>query len=407
MTRRAIPFVALCFLSVAAATVAGSLAEWSLDGSDVGADDGFGFSVGASRDTIVVGSLRDDEKGELAGAAYVFERDGMQWNETAKLTGSDLDGNDVFGRAVAVDGKTIVVGADAEDSIAPDAGAAYVFRRRPNGTWKEVAKLTATDGIAEEGMGLSVAVQGKRIAVGVPGFEGGGLTAGRVLVFRKQGRSWNLEGEVVAKDGKIDDGFGFAVAIHRKTLIVGAPFRKGRGAAYVFRYGPGPDGDRWRQEARIAPGSLTDGVSFGASVATDGNVAVAGAYKQRVSDARPGGAVFVYRHVVARGASAWKLAQTLTGSEGGGWFGGAVAMRGKRLAVGARLGQGNGGYPGAAYQFNYRKKAGEWVEQAKFVPSDGSTSGQAGFSVGVGRGFLVFGAPGFDPGGRAYVADLQ
>jgi hypothetical protein len=76
----------------------------------------------------VVGARWDDDYGVDSGAAYVFRYDGTAWVEEAKLTALDAADHDLFGRWVAVDGNTVVVGAYGADDNGSDSGAAYVFR---------------------------------------------------------------------------------------------------------------------------------------------------------------------------------------------------------------------------------------------------------------------------------------
>jgi hypothetical protein len=98
-----------------------------LTASDGETYDWFGFSVAIDGDTVVVGADHDDIGGNGGqGSAYVFERPPGGWanmNESAKLTASDGEGDDHFGVSVAIDGDTLVVGAD---------GSAYVFELEPD-----------------------------------------------------------------------------------------------------------------------------------------------------------------------------------------------------------------------------------------------------------------------------------
>ena len=80
-------------------------------------------------DTVVVGG---DHNG--TGAAYVFTRPTDGWandesedhtTETAKFLANDGTAGDEFGRSVAVDAGTIVVGASGQDSDVK--GSAFVF----------------------------------------------------------------------------------------------------------------------------------------------------------------------------------------------------------------------------------------------------------------------------------------
>jgi hypothetical protein len=155
----------------------GGWAETKLTASD-GANGGqFGQSVAVDGDIVVVGRPfeLDSEEGPsethgAQGAAYVYEPDGSGgWAET-KLTASDGADLDEFGSSVAVSGDRIVVGAGGDDEY---SGSVYVFERDAQGGWLET-KLTASDRApranfgyrASLGLGVPVAVEGDRIAVG-------------------------------------------------------------------------------------------------------------------------------------------------------------------------------------------------------------------------------------------------
>ncbi len=68
-----------------------NLAQCELDkltASDAAAEDQFGLSVSLSGDRALVGAPTDDDAGQDSGSAYVFEKQGSVWVETAKLGGS-------------------------------------------------------------------------------------------------------------------------------------------------------------------------------------------------------------------------------------------------------------------------------------------------------------------------------
>ena len=74
---------------------------------------------------------------------------GHSLNEPAqiKLTASDGAKEDGFGRRVSIDGDTMVIGADSDDVYGSSSGSAYVFARTGDySSWKQVAKLTPSDG---------------------------------------------------------------------------------------------------------------------------------------------------------------------------------------------------------------------------------------------------------------------
>jgi len=101
----------------------------------------FGYSVAASGDTAVVGA--PTEGGE-AGAAYVFVRNASGgWDQQAYLKADNAEAGDYFGVSVAIDGDTLVVGADSESGPAngiSESGAAYVFVRSGT-TWSQQAYI--------------------------------------------------------------------------------------------------------------------------------------------------------------------------------------------------------------------------------------------------------------------------
>ncbi len=97
--------------------------------------DEFGISVSLSGNYAVVGADEDTEKGTSAGAAYIFKRSSERWLEREKLTASDAEKADFFGRAVAISvsgtgaGEKIfaIAGAYYDDDQGSASGAAYLY----------------------------------------------------------------------------------------------------------------------------------------------------------------------------------------------------------------------------------------------------------------------------------------
>ena len=101
------------------------------------------------------------------GAQYPLRID--PFIQQAKLTASDGAADDFLGDSVAVSGNTIVAGApNAMVNGNADQGAVYVFVH-PRGGWAnatETAKLTASDGAANDGLGASVGISGDTVVAG-------------------------------------------------------------------------------------------------------------------------------------------------------------------------------------------------------------------------------------------------
>ena len=118
----------------------GSGSEWTQDatftalGGDPG--DGFGKDVQISGDVIAAGR-RNQADNDRASSVQVFKKPSGGWDSSivpSVLLASDGEADDLFGHAVALDGKLMVVGALGEDTRGDNAGAAYVFSSvtRPN-----------------------------------------------------------------------------------------------------------------------------------------------------------------------------------------------------------------------------------------------------------------------------------
>ena len=154
--------------------------QTKLIASVAAAGDGFGEEVTISGDTVAVGSEYADDG---SGAAYVFQRTGTTWKEQAKLTASDATEGDEFGESVAISGDTIVVGADDAAGAELGTGAAYVFQRIGT-TWTQQTKLTAEDGAEGDEFGFSISIRGATIVVGAYGDDhGDGRYAGSIYLF--------------------------------------------------------------------------------------------------------------------------------------------------------------------------------------------------------------------------------
>ena len=196
--------------------------------SDCAAGDVFGAPVSIGSGRIVVGSRWDDDNGTNSGSAYIFDLDG---NELTKITASDGTEFDVFGWSLAVDCGRIVVGAPLDDDNSTDSGSAYIFDLDGN----ELAKITASDGVAEDQFGYSVAVGSGRIVVGAPLSDDNGLLSGSAYIFDLDG---NQLAKITASDAAADDQFGSAVSVGSGRIVVSA-FWDGdngvkSGSAYVF-----------------------------------------------------------------------------------------------------------------------------------------------------------------------------
>ena len=237
-----------------------------LTASDGAASDEFGVATAIAGKTIVVSARGDDIGGNVEqGSVYVFERNGANWVEQQKLTATDGAAGDIFGESVALNGSTLVVGAEFDDIAGNnEQGSAYVFERR-GGTWIEQQKLTASDGFAGGVFGGSVSISDSTIVVS---------SLGAAYVFERQGGNWVEQQKLTASDASASDFFAYPVAVSGSTIVLGAiRHNASQGAAYVFRQ----EGGAWVEHQKLVASDGQAGDGFGRAVVTNEGMIMIGA----------------------------------------------------------------------------------------------------------------------------------
>ncbi|WP_309045111.1 PKD domain-containing protein [Marinobacter sediminicola] len=138
---------------------------------------------------------------------------------------------------------------------------------------------------------------------------------------------------------------------------------------------------------KVSASDLTDGDSFGVSVAMDGDTAVIGAEFAEIGRNRDAGSAYVFTRV----NGVWSESQQLIASDQSAidYFGSSVALDGDTIVVGARNADGGG----AAYVFTRSNSA--WSEQAKLVASDREPGASFGSAVAIEGDTVLVGASGY------------
>jgi hypothetical protein len=382
--------------------------------SDGEASDYLGYSVAIDGDTAVVGVYGDDDLGSEAGAAYVFTRDSSgTWNQQQKLTASDGAADDRFGWSVGVDGDTIVVGRESWDFFAPPPGAAYVFTRDSAGVWSEQQKLTAFDGEAGDYFGDAVAVSLDTIVIGADGDDDMGSNTGAAYVYvRDSAGDWNLQQKLTASIATDNDSFGNVVALDGDTAVIGTSgyylddsgIAVQSSTAYAFTR----DSNGVWSAQELDPGVNVETEWYGRAVAVSGDTIAVGAYGDSQIDVFAGATYLFSRD----DAGIWNLQQKITASDGANndKFGFSLDLDGTSLVVSAYTNDDNGTDSGSAYVFT-RDGDGVWNEQLKLLSSDGADYDYLGFSVGISTTSVFTGAYLNDTStganaGAAYVFEL-
>lgn len=247
----------------------------------------FGSSVAVHDDVVVVGATGESTNGGEAGAVYVFEWNGDNWVETNKLLADDGITSDQFGCSVAIHEEVIAVGARFKEfyqmplPVVPQAGAAYTFEKDGE-NWEQTATLVASDAADYDYFGHSIGVNVDglggviKVIVGAYGVDEMGVNAGAAYYFTYDGVAWN-ESKFMPADIVAGDEFAYSVDMTNDIASAGAPNHNGgSGAAYILA----DDGvGNFVQMAKLTnpnAGSLDKG---GYAVNVTNGIAIAGAYR--------------------------------------------------------------------------------------------------------------------------------
>lgn len=154
--------------------------------------DNFGSDIALNGAKLVIGARMEDGDANStatnpndnvldSGAAYVYERIGENWFQSAYLKASNPSVGDKFGESVDISNDDIVVGVQLEKGDANStatnpndllryAGAAYIFHY--DSGWVQQHYLKANDVDQDDFFGIAVAVNDTSVFVGSSGEDG-------------------------------------------------------------------------------------------------------------------------------------------------------------------------------------------------------------------------------------------
>jgi hypothetical protein len=298
--------------------------------SDVGPDSRFGYSVSISDDYVVVGGSCN------TNAAYIFQRNGVNWTQMAKLTAAT---GSCFGEDVFISGDYVIVGSRGENG---HTGAAYIFQRNGE-NWTQVARLTDPNGNINDYFGGSVAISGDYAVVGA--FNDGVpyYNAGSVCFFHRNGDNWEYMSKLNASDAAKQDQFGWSSAIDGNYAVVGSigddDTEDWGGAVYVFHR----DDTEWAEVAKLTVPDADNSDGLGWSVSISGNNVIASTASLALGNKNAKSYIF------HRDGDDWGLLETFKTCDRSSWSTSYAAVDREKILVGMIGNNVNGTYAGAAY----------------------------------------------------------
>ena len=375
-----------------------------LTAAPAAAQDEFGRMVAVSGATVIVG-----KPGAARGPAalYRFERDASGgWVLTGTLSPPGTAGSGHrLAASVQWKGERLVVGSadpdvqfgahlfeDSRDGLVYEQGLELRRGRTPEPS----ASPGGPGGAAVDFAGVmrilqpparTVALQRDRVAVSVTGE--GSVPAGVHIFQRSGGRGWGVP-SVVPLPGPASEypDFGAALAVNRDAVLVSSPGAEGDGRVFVYR----PRESELGNITIAPPDSLEAGARFGGALAVEGSRLLIGAPGAQQGS----GLVFAYRRF---NNGEWEFQQVLSGgAESAGAFGTTLALLGDELWVGEPRARS-----GAGRVHAFRLVEGDWRPASLEAP-EAAPGAALGSAIALGTSAAVVGAPGTDGGFGAALA---
>lgn len=341
--------------------------------------DGFGFSVSAEGEQVLVGAPHAMGTRGQTGKVFLFERESGK--SVREFVPRSPMGNDLFGLSVSLTADHVIVGAPrGKGTLRRSVGSVSIFDRNTG----ELRQVIASPNQTAAAFGHAVAARDRLVAVGDPGasttteFEVGQV----YLVDANSGKVRRTFVSPRAAD-RNSDGFGHAVTFLGSTLAVSAPLGGmdpvDHGQVFLFDWESGQ-----LQRILASPDPQTNEY-FGWALASDAELLVVGALGRGTTQPEAG-AVYLYTNT-------GEYLRTLEAPEPrkDDHFGEAVALLPEYIIVGAPGHDSAGTDAGAIFVFDRKSGTLHTV-----ISNPSATTGVAdlfGLSLSGAGHDLVVGSP--------------
>ncbi len=310
--------------------------------------------------------------------------------------------SDEFGAAVDISGNFAIVGAPNSNFYGTNSGAAFVFEYiGTDGFFGWTYHSTIFNEEAEYLFGAAVDIDGMHILVGAPGaYSGGGNVYNYEIQPGVNGSVIRFIGELPqTRHGTTPARFGASIDSDGSIAVIGAPGAdidgasgaEGAAVAY-YRSSQGA----YSLEAYLgpAPEQTFDNGKFGEAIAIDGSVVLVGS---PAGNASYSGTVASFERAIGGG---WTLQDVLGEAVLGDlfnyMFGSAIAIDGNTAVVGNPYASPYGLSSGAGVVYTRSPSSGIWTKDHE-ITGWGTGEGDAmGTAVALGPNTVALGAPDFD-----------
>jgi len=210
--------------------------EQVLTDTNAATGDAFGSDV-ALYDTIaIVGAhTKHTVKGPYSGSAFIFTFDGVTWQQREQLLPSDIGPDDGFGFSVAMYRDNLFIGTSGGGPN--DIGSVYWYRYNGTG-WQQVQEIVPDDSMVTMGFGCEISVvNGNRMLIGAYEDYQANIQAGAVYLYSKYSGQWVKSRKIVPSNALANQGFGFEVSLQGNRAAVSSGIIVGSqvyGSVYIY-----------------------------------------------------------------------------------------------------------------------------------------------------------------------------
>lgn len=259
----------------------------NLEATSPTANDQFGISVAITPNFAMVGATG---KSSRRGAAYIFQNNNGSWSRIEEITNPVSDNSDAFGGTVAIsfNGQFALIGAENKTQNGfTNQGVVYSYETQDRVTWSLDNTLTDENPNSGERFGIDITVENDLLLIGTKGKDEGN---GGAFIYRRDANEWDLEKFLIPENDILTtaDNFGTSVDLSGNIAVIGAPFRDGIGAAYIFSRNKG-GARQWGEVGKLVAQQRNPN-RFGISVSIDGDFIVVGANEDNVLGENSGAA---------------------------------------------------------------------------------------------------------------------
>jgi len=317
------------------------------------------------------------------GSVRMFKRTAEKWDYYNVLYPTDQNSTSYFGRSVALEGNTLLVGApSASVNGLFNRGKIYYYLLDTSGVPVYQSAINANDHHSGDYYGNSVSVSGNNAVVGASGYSvGAQLDRGAAYFLTRNNNIWTQHSVVLAPDGLSEDVFGTTVSISGNTAAIAAPHSKVNnlirvGKVYIYQL----INNTWTYMTTLTPPIIARMEKFGSDLHLKGDTLVIGASQFNGPIDNKAGKVYVY----VRSGNSWNLQATLSPSDGktADAFGSSVHYNAGYIIAGSPNAEVMANEnQGKAYAF--KMENGNWIEEAILTPSSGNQNDWFGSAVAI------------------------